>query len=268
MAKVKNENVVVDEQKLSPEDQVLLTECEAFIVDGQKAFIRTCLAIVMIDEYMLYRPHKSLHAYCAFRFDFSDTETGRYRNAGRVLLNLSGMEAEWLWAEADLWLSGKSEFKPQYSSLPANEGQCREMARIKNAAGEQDADLQQQVWAEVISRSKKGEKITAKLIKEVIDQMTGDNGGSDEEVDGAEETASPIVEKPCNAKLSIRFEEDENFDLAQPLKDAAEYFGVECSRRKNNLTFGVEADSREKLLHKLAGWAAKYDVTRIVVDFS
>ncbi|WP_146504701.1 hypothetical protein [Rubinisphaera italica] len=57
-------------------------------------------------------------------------------------------------------------------------------------------------------------------------------------------------------------------DLAQPLKDAAEYFGVKCTKRKNNLTLDLEAESKEKLLHKLASYAAKYDVTRIVADFS
>ncbi|HCS50105.1 hypothetical protein [Rubinisphaera sp.] len=237
---------------LSPEDQVLLTECETIIVDGQKAFIRTCVAIVTIDKCDLFRPHKSLHAYCAFRFDFSDTETGRYRNAGIVLLNLSGLSAEAM-------LAGKKSAEGHYNILPANEGQSREMAKLK------DAELQNKVWGEVIALSKKMDgKITAKLIKEVIEAITGD-GGSD---DGDGESTSPSPDKPCSAKLSIRFEEDENFDLAQPLKDAAEYFGVKCMKRKNNLTLVLDADSKVKLLHKLADWAAKYDVTRIVVDFS
>lgn len=242
MANVKNENVVV----LSDEQKARLQQCENTIREGQNAFLKTCVAIVTIDSGELFRPHKSLHAYCAFVFDFSDTETGRYRNAGHVLMNLSGLSAEELFAgvEAD-------------TVLPVNEGQCREMARLKNADGQQDVDLQRQVWAEVIKRAGK-EKITAKLIKEVIDEMTGSDDGG--------ETVSQ--DKPCSAKLSIRFDEDENFDLAQPLEAAVKHFGVECSRRKNTLTFGVEAESREKLLHKLAGWASKYDVTRIVVDFS
>tara|TARA_E500000305_G_C3974851_1_gene213816 strand:- start:218 stop:349 length:132 start_codon:yes stop_codon:yes gene_type:complete len=43
---------------------------------------------------------------------------------------------------------------------------------------------------------------------------------------------------------------------------------VKCAKRKNNLTLDLEAESKEKLLHKLSCYAAKYDVTRIVVDFS
>lgn len=247
MLKEKSGNlVVVDEQKdvLSPEDQARLQQCENTIREGQNAFLKTCVAIVTIDAGELFRPHKSLHAYCAFVFDFSDTETGRYRNAGHVLMNLSGLSAEELFAgvEAD-------------TVLPVNEGQCREMARIKNADGQQDADLQRKVWAEVIKRAGK-EKITAKLIRDVVDEL----------VDGVEAVTSSG--KPCSAKLTLRIEEHEGYDTAGAVEDAAKYFGVECSRRKNNLTFGVEADSKEKLLKKLAGWAAKYDVTRIVVDFS
>lgn len=93
--------------------------------------------------------------------------------------------------------------------------------------------------------------------------MTGNGGdGSDDDT-----ASSSNADGPCNAKLSIKFEDDEHFDLAQPFEAAAESFGVKPARKKNTLTFGVEADSREKLLRKLAGYAAAYQVTRIVVDF-
>lgn len=239
-----------EDVKLTDAQRAKLQVCEIVIEDGQKAFLKTCIAVVVIDDLELYKPHKSLHAYCAFRFDYSDTETGRLRNAGHVLVNLSGLSAD------DLFTGKESPVL-----LPANEGQCREMAKLKKGK-EQDADLQQKVWEEVLKRHKNGEKITAKLIRDVVDEMNGDGGSNVGDDDSA---TSP--DGPCNAKLSIKFEDDEHFDLAQPLEAAAKHFGTDVARRKNTLTFGVEGKSREKLLHKLAGWAAAYQVTRIVVDF-
>lgn len=109
-----------EDVKLTDAQQAKLQDCEIVIEDGLKAFLKTCIAVVVIDDLELYKPHKSLHAYCAFRFDYSDTETGRLRNAGHVLVNLSGLSAD------DLFSGKESDIV-----LPANEGQCREMAKLK-----------------------------------------------------------------------------------------------------------------------------------------
>lgn len=225
------------QNELTKEQQDKLARCESVIRDGQSAFLKTCVALTVIDAHGLYAPHKSLTAYCAATFDMDDAATTRHKQAGELLLVLSGLTADEL-------LDGKGTMP-----LPTNEGQCREFNRLEPA-------VQKQVWEAVVAS---GEKITAALIRSIVRKLTG----VEEKV-----TEPKPTPKPCAAKLTLRFEDHEVFDNAGAVQTAGEHFGVECKRQKNNLTFSLKAQSREDLFKKLASWSKVYDVQRVVIDFT
>ncbi|MEZ5945227.1 MAG: hypothetical protein R3C18_27955 [Planctomycetaceae bacterium] len=229
-----------NEKTLSNEQQERLHHCEQIVREGQRAFLKTCVALTVIDKEGLFWPFRSLTAYCGETFDMDDAATTRHKQAGELLLTLSGLSADEL-------LEGKADML-----LPNCEGQCREFNKL-------EPDMQKQVWTEVVRlHNEEQRKITALLIREVVQQMTGTT----------KEPATKPAPVPCMAKMVIGFDDHEVFDQAGTVESAAEYFGVDCNRDKNNLTLSLKAESREQLFRKLASWSKVYDVQRVVIDFT
>ncbi len=123
-----------------------LKKLEATIRKGQTAFFAAAKALLEIDRRELWKPSfTSIVEYAAVRFDFGNCDVSRYRNAGVVLENLDGCE-----------------------KLPANEAQCRELAKLRHR------EPQLKVWNSVVES---GQKITAKLIAETAAQLLGGDDG-------------------------------------------------------------------------------------------
>lgn len=116
----------------------------AIVRRGQEAFFQTAHAIWEIDRRKLWKTsHKSLADFCDVEFGMSPADVSRYKGAARVLLNLAG-----------------------FSQLPTNEGQARELVRLRHA------EPQKQVWQAVLDRvAETEEPITARLIRETAEKV-------------------------------------------------------------------------------------------------
>ncbi|MBI1347126.1 hypothetical protein GC163_12650 [bacterium] len=109
---------------------------------GQEAFFETAFAVWEIDRRKIWKESaKSMADFCDMEFGMSPADVTRYKGAARVLLNLHG-----------------------FSVLPTNEGQARELVRLRHA------EPQKTVWKAVVDS---GEPITARLIRETADRLLG-----------------------------------------------------------------------------------------------
>lgn len=244
------ELIATETEILTTEQQHTLEQMEGVIRDYQRAFLKTCVALTVIESGDLYRPFKSLTAYCRAKFEMDDAATTRHKQAGELLLALSGKTAEEL-------LSGSvTKMK-----LPANEGQCRELTQL-------DPETQRSAWTKVLESSKKDDfKITAKAIRKVVKEMTAPES---EEMPSAERKteesptdSEPVVE--CQAALTLTFETEASATVAE---DALGYSGEQLVRDGNDLTWTIVGESKETIIEKLAHWSQLGSVSRAVIDFS
>lgn len=118
----------------------------AIVKRGQEAFFQMAFAIYEIDRRELWKTsHKSFVGFCKVEFGMCQADVSRYKNAARALMNLSG-----------------------FSVLPINEGQTRELVRLRHA------EPQKKVWQAVLDRvADTEEPITAKLIRTVANELSG-----------------------------------------------------------------------------------------------
>ena len=133
-----------DEAKeLTPEKKAKLGKLETVISKGHKAYLAMCRAFLQIEEEDLYLPHNSLTAYCGYRWDMKPCDVSRCKAAAEVLVNLDGAGV---------------------TKLPANQSQARELQHLKG-------EDQVTAWNAVLSRVKRGKRITAKFIRQVVGEL-------------------------------------------------------------------------------------------------
>lgn len=126
----------------------------AIVRKGQQAFFEMANAIYEIDKREIWKKSAtSMAEFCEIEFGMSPTDISRYKGASRVLKNLS-----------------------EFSILPTNEGQARELVRLRHA------DPQQKVWRAVLKRVEySSEAITARLIRETAKAVLDDEDESQPE---------------------------------------------------------------------------------------
>lgn len=162
-------------RELSPEKQATLRKLEGIIRKGQTAFLSMSKAILQIEEEELYLPHKNVGANCAFKWDMKDYEVSRCMSAARVILNLESAEVP---------------------KLPSNESQARELQHLEK-------DDQVTVWNAVLAQVKRGERITARVIKRVIAELFPGEAKAAEEPQQQDAEVLPIDFRPILEGLQV-----------------------------------------------------------------
>ncbi|MDB5389410.1 MAG: hypothetical protein JWM11_5056 [Planctomycetaceae bacterium] len=129
---------------LTAEEQAWLTGYEQDIRRGLTAFNEIAAVIFRIDSEELYRPHRSLARYCALKWNYSMSDTSRYKRAGEVLAELAGTK-----------------------TCPTTESQCRELAKLTPGT-------RRRVWEKLLEDSKDG-KVTAAKIADAVQYQVQSN---------------------------------------------------------------------------------------------
>jgi hypothetical protein len=120
-------------------------EDEAIIKAGLKAFFEVGSALMRIRDSKSYKDvdgYKTFDAYCKDKWDMGKSYAHEYISSAKVLDNLSGIPV-----------------------IPTAVSQCRLIAGL-------NPKLQRKIWQAVINASQEsGEKITAKLVQEVLEEI-------------------------------------------------------------------------------------------------
>ncbi|MDB5391604.1 MAG: hypothetical protein JWM11_7250 [Planctomycetaceae bacterium] len=122
---------------LTAEEHTRLTGYEQDIRRGLAAFSEIATVVFQIYSDELYRPHRSLAGYCALKWNYSMSDTSRYKRAGEVLAELAGTK-----------------------TCPTTESQCRELAKLIPGT-------RRRVWEKLLEDSKDG-KVTAAKIADAV----------------------------------------------------------------------------------------------------
>ena len=131
-------------QKVSATTNILAKqhqEDEAIIKAGLKAFYEVGAALVRIRDSKSYKEvagYNTFEEYCMDKWDISRPQAYRLIDSVKLIENLS----------------------PIGDILPETESQCRELSYLK-------PDVQRKVWQMVLDS---GQKVTAKLIKEMVNE--------------------------------------------------------------------------------------------------
>jgi hypothetical protein len=144
--------MTTEDDALTSDERVSLTQLEKTIQAGQQAFFEVGAALKEIRDSRFYRDEfKTFEEYCQKRLGF-----------GRHLANRQIAAVEC-----------RNELVPIGTMLPANESQCRSLTKL-GAGDRQDA------WRKVLDRAPEngdGEKqITAKLVADVVREVSGATG--------------------------------------------------------------------------------------------
>jgi len=141
------------EPPLSVREQKRLSELEAIIADNFRGFVAVGQALAEIREQRLYREsYTTFDDYCRELWDMARQYADRLVASAKVIENLTPIGVK---TEHDI-----------IPILPSNEAQARELAKLA-------PEEQVQVWQDLISQTKEGNKITAKAIKNAVTEFKG-----------------------------------------------------------------------------------------------
>lgn len=207
--------------KLTAEEKKALKRCESAIEKGQRAFLAIAPAVREIAEDRLWRGYRmtngevcqSMKDYAEDKWDMNSSDVSRMKKAAVLLENLQAAGAE---------------------VLPRNLGQCNQLSDLSK-------EKQVEAWETVLA---KGQKVTAALIKSVVEEMFPTEAAEAAEAEAAETTVERKAPQDIDAILTslqsfedglaeIRLEEDERAKLLQQL-DAAERLIAEIRAKLAN----------------------------------
>lgn len=231
-------------RELSGEEKKRLANLEKVIGKGEAAFLAAAEAAHRIEREALYRPHSDLTAYCRERWEWSKSQTSRYRIAGRVVAVLND-----------------AKLKP-----PANESQARELTLLK------DDGLLVETWAKLCDEG----DVTAARIRERVAQVLGKESPAaatpkESQSDKSDDKAATV---PSAAKRTVRPEDVRvkaivTVRLGSDHKDVLDSSGFELQHKGNGAyELPLVGPTKSEIMALLSRWGLIESVASMSLTFA